>query len=68
MFFFLIRAFVRNFCRSTTLIYFHRVSHRLVNSNDEELVFYYDECKDTWGGPRYLTGVMCSGSRGSCTL
>jgi hypothetical protein len=43
-----------------------RISDRLVNSKDEELVFYYAECKDTWGGPRDPTSGLCSGSRGSC--
>jgi hypothetical protein len=57
---------VRN-VRSPLLVFsFVDSLNRLVNSKDEELVFYYAACKDTWGGPRDPGGALCSGSRGPC--
>jgi hypothetical protein len=38
------------------------------SSEKEELVFYYAECKDTWGVPRDPAGDLCSGSRGHCPI
>jgi hypothetical protein len=62
---FVSRAFYLRFCNLLFIVAFIDSLNRLVSSKDEELVFYYGECKDTWGGPRDLAGGLCSRSRGS---
>jgi hypothetical protein len=64
---FVMRALCLQFLYFTLRVCGDRIFLRLVNSKDEELVFYnLLNFKDTWGGPRDPTSGLCSGSRGSC--